>query len=148
MSRQMLSLDDAGLRGLKRRLERLGDEAARGLGERALMEGAEPIEQEARARAPVGATGIGQASIERALVEDARVPTVAVGPSVSLTASQREGFHLRFIEIGTVDRFTRDRAFRGRVHAQPFLRPAFDGRRGEAVRRVRRVLRDGLEREG
>lgn len=47
---------------------------------------------------------------------------------------------LVFREYGTIERFTKKGAKRGKIMANPFIRPALDSKKNEALDRMRRYL--------
>ena len=52
----------------------------------------------------------------------------------------KKHWQLVFTEYGTVERFTKKKAKRGKIVAKPFVRPALDSKKNEAVDRMRRYL--------
>jgi hypothetical protein len=52
----------------------------------------------------------------------------------------KKHWQLIFTEYGTVERFTKKKARRGKITARPFIRPALDSKKNEAVDRMRRYL--------
>ena len=136
-----------GARDLQRALDRMAREVAEPIAERAMLAGAKPVEDEARRKVP-RRTGEGAAAIERAVdpTRKAGGPMrVLVGPSAGTKASRRDGFYLRFVELGTGPRHTDDGAHRGSITRDPFLRPALDAKAGEVIRITRRELARGIE---
>jgi len=109
---------------LNEALRRLSDRASGELLRQAADAGAEVIRAEAERIAPrdtgVLASNIEDRAIRRQMIGRAQID---IGPT-------REAWYARFVEIGT-----------SRMQAKPFLRPAFDAKKDEAVRAVRAVLR-------
>jgi HK97 gp10 family phage protein len=141
-----VAMDLRGLEDLRRKLGRMSAEVANSVAQPALMAAAQPVVKEARVRAP-RRTGRGAASIEAASRrQGAHEFQVAVGPSVGAKWSRREGFYLLFVERGTGPRHTKSGAFRGRMIRKPFLRPALDAKRAEAIGIARRELWEGIRR--
>ncbi len=64
--------------------------------------------------------------------------SVYVGPRYSGVKHIAPDAHL--FEFGTEDRFTEAGARRGRIKATPFVRPAWDAEKAEAVDQIRREL--------
>lgn len=98
----------------------------------AVMAGAKPIQEEAQRLAP-RATGKLAANIIRARPRRERgrarrVGAVLIGPST-------RAFYGLFLEFGT-----------STIPAQPFLRPAFDAKAGEALARIGAELGKRIER--
>lgn len=142
----MADFELRGMGDLKRKLSRLPSEVAQSVARPALLKAAKPIVDEARRRAP-RLSGRGAAAIEAASRRQGwHEFTVAVGPSVGTKWSRRDGFYLLFAERGTVPRQTKAGANKGRMTRRPFLRPALDTKRREAVEIARRELARGIER--
>jgi HK97 gp10 family phage protein len=100
---------------------------------KALREGAEPIRERAEQLAPDDPTTPGsriKESMMVSVVEQTGTGAIAkIGPS-------RKGFVGSFQEFGTMHH-----------SAQPFLRPAFDEKKDEAVKIMSDVLAEGIEKE-
>lgn len=124
-----------GGRELVARFGRLSDAVSSTLLERAVLAGARPIVNEAVRLAPY-ITGTLKRSIQPKITSSSRSRvTASVGTDVP---------YGRRIEFGFAGR---DRL--GRVYNQPprpYLRPAFDTKRGDAVDAIRGALRDQLHR--
>jgi len=87
-----------------------------------------------RDRAPVGPTGNLKASIGQVGVRspDKSKLTRTVG---ALKGAGKKGFHAHLIEFGTV-----------KMAARPFIRPAFDQTKGEALKVMGKELGKGVEK--
>ena len=142
----MSDFEIRGMEQLLRKLQKLPEDVARDVATAALMKVAEPVVDEAKARAP-RRTGAGASHIEAASRRQGTFEfAVSVGPSVKTQASRREGFYLRFVELGTGPRSTKAGASRGSMPRKPFLRPALDAKSREAVSIAGRELARGIER--
>ncbi len=121
-----------GAREMERLLKELGPVAAQRLGDQALRAAGKTIVEEARRLVPVD-TGRLRASIvvrteRRAKSEDQRRVLIGFLKPASRLA------HL--VEFGTV-----------RMAPRPFLRPALDGKAGEALDTMGKTLARGITRE-
>ena len=124
----------SGAQALDGVLKKLPERVARNVVRRAVTKGAKVIEEEMRARAPVGATGNLKASIGQVGVKsrDKSKLTRTVG---ALKGAGRKGFHAHLLEFGTV-----------KMAARPFIRPAFDQTKGEALKVIGMELGKGVEK--
>lgn len=113
-------------------MEELPRSMQRTIGARALRKGSEPVRQRAEELAPIDETQTDHPLKEGmmiSIVEQAADHWIAkIGPS-------REGFYGQFQEFGTVDHA-----------AQPFLIPAFEERKAEAVGIIGSELASGIEK--
>lgn len=121
-----------GAAEMERLLRALGPAVASRVGDKALRAAARPIVAEAKRLVPVR-TGrlkrsIAVASERRRKGDNERVVLIGVKPPASRIA------HL--VEFGTAH-----------SAARPFLRPALDGKAGEALDEMGRVLAEGIETE-
>lgn len=124
---------------LERKLAELTAELQREVLLAAMLAAGEPIRQEAASRAPVR-KGSGGGTLARSVTVEAgkkQKPSVRVGVG-------KEGWYGGFVERGTRQRRTKKGADRGRASAQPFLRPALDAKRDEALREFIAVIRARL----
>lgn len=159
-----------GVKGLRSHLKRIDREMVKQT-RPATRAGARIIRDEARTR--VRALGVRPAVSRKIVTRDRqREPTTQVGYQIK--TSKNDAFYLRFFEVGaqsheiTVRKKKGKRALRamrgplkgkfltpgwrkGRVSVQhpglrprPFLRPAFQAKRDEAVREMTRVYRETL----
>lgn len=112
-----------GGKELARRLDALSRKTRGRILESAARAGAEPIRSDAAGRAPKRTGQLGDEMIIEVKKRASTEVTVGVGPS-------KDAFYGKFQEFGT------------RNHAaQPFLRPAFDAHKDDAVRELGDVLR-------
>ena len=109
-----------GVDELVRKLKRLAGKATPAQARAALMAGAQPIQTSAVIKAPV-LTGTLRRSIHTETAEVGDGAVARVGTNVEYAIHQ---------EFGT-----------SRMRGTPFLRPAFDERRGEALREIHRALK-------
>lgn len=115
MAKPVLSVSLNGVKDLQRQLRRLGTEVERKSLQDAVMAGAEVIRAEASRLAP-RRTGRLAANIEAVLVKKRKDQAIAhIGPN-------KEAWYGIFAELGT-----------SHHPAQPFLRPAFDSKKDEAM---------------
>ena len=123
-----------GADALDRLLKQLPEKVARNVLRGAVRKGAKVVEAEMRQRAPVGPTGNLKASITQRGVKtkDKRMLTRRVG---SFKGGGLKGYHAHFIEFGTV-----------KMAARPFLRPAWDQTKGEALKVMGKELGRGIEK--
>lgn len=126
----MISARIEGVPALKAKLRLMQSNARVALKEASLA-GAEPVHDEAERLAPrrAAATRIGH------LADHIEVEVVKSTPTSCITRIGPDKAHWygRFLETGT-----------SRMSARPFLRPALDTMKGEAMRRFGAVLRSRL----
>lgn len=115
----MATVDVEGVEELTAKLSRLAAKADDGQLRAALLAGAKPIENAAVAKAPVD-TGTLRRSIHSETGGIDGGVVVRVGTNVEYAIHQ---------EFGT-----------SRMRAQPYLRPAFDANKGNALREIKRAL--------
>lgn len=118
-----------GTRKLRRKIKRLQADVRGDLLAEAALEGAKPIAEDAQRRAPVR-TGLLESeviAVEFKRRRKGHSAEVGVGPSVKAP-------HGILQELGTAHHA-----------AQPFLRPAFQAKRGRAVLRIGARLRRSIE---
>ncbi len=123
--------DVEGLDELLKKLENLPLTIARKLIVRALRKGAEPIRVEAGERAPVGddPPHLKDTMITVVSEQTATGATARIGPS-------KAGFYGLFQELGT-----------SHNAKQPFLLPAFEAKKSEAIKIIADELGRGIENE-
>jgi len=128
----------SGLSELTRTLEGMAANVQRNALRRAVSSGAAIIRNEAKERAPVR-TGEMRRDIQmkRERTADAQIATYAVyvrsGKKSRLAGKarnvERDSFYWRFVEFGT-----------SKQAAQPFMRPAFEAKKNEAVDTIKATL--------
>lgn len=135
-----------GLADLEKRLEQFSDRIARNALRGAVSAGAAIIRSEARRLAPKD-TGemVRDIMIKRAReVKGSGLITyhvfVRTGKKSRMAGKKRnisrDSFYWRFVEFGT-----------SKMSAKPFMRPAFDTKKTEAVERIREYLSARIEKE-
>lgn len=134
-----------GFKELAEALRELGPRVARNTLRRAVSAGAVVIRNDARSRAPVD-TGEMKKDIQVKRERDNRGLMVAnysvfvrTGKKSRLSGAKRDvnkdSFYWRFVEFGTA-----------KMAAQPFMRPAFEAKKEEAVARIGEVLDQGIQK--
>lgn len=141
-----------GTEKLNKQLERLPSTVRGKTMRQALRAGAKLIEREAGRRVPIGTGGLKSALTTIVTTKRTGAQWARIG------AAMPDGAHIHLVEFGTKERFTNvissrsgginigAGASRGRMPAQPFLRPAFDSRRAAALVEVSKVLRRAIDR--
>ena len=124
-----------GTKELDKALSRLASDARETIMKEAILAAGEPIRQEAESRAPRRTGRLAGDMV--AEVGAKHKPSVRVGIG-------KLGWYGRFIESGTGQRKTKNSANRGAVSAKPFLKPALEAKKNEALAKFREVLRRGL----
>lgn len=114
----------------------------------ALRAGAKAIADDAKVRVPRDEGDLMRA-IRVATTKDEKGVPVA-GIRIKAARGQKQPFWWRFVEYGTGPRFRRRRrqgkvvkklgAPTGTMPARPFIRPAYEAKKNEAVQKVRMVL--------
>lgn len=152
----MSSVQIKGLAELNRALSQLPDRLARNVLRGSVAAGAAVIRREARERAPraVGPMPAGQpppGTLKRAiysaqarrlsgLLQQVYHVGVVSGKRAKIgkakSGKSKDAYYWRFVEFGTV-----------KMAAQPFLRPAFEAKKLEAVEAIRRYMAERIERE-
>jgi len=137
-----------GAMELDAKLAALGRKVGKRIARRAIRVPAERVRNRAKlnlARVTTERTGELDRSIGLKFIERKGVATYIVGPRIS---GGFKGFHGHLIEFGTRPRvqglFGR---YVGAVKPRPFLRPAFDSLRESNLVLMRKILREGIERE-
>ena len=126
-----VELDFSDIDKLQERLKDMGRKGAT-LENKALIAGAEVINKEVLKNAPIR-TGKSKKFLKVSKVSKEKgVKVVKVGVSKE---DNSEAFYLKFYEYGTS---------RGQP-ARPFMRPAFERKRKEALEVTHKVLKEGLE---
>lgn len=133
---------------LDAKLNALGRKVGKRIARRAIRVPAERVRNRAKlnlARVTTERTGNLDQSIGLKFIENKGVATYIVGPRIS---GRFKGFHGHLIEFGTRPRvqgtFGR---FVGAIKPRPFLRPAFDSLRQSNLTLMKRILKEGIERE-
>jgi HK97 gp10 family phage protein len=109
----------------------------------ALEKAAAPIEAAAKQGVPKLSGGLADS------ITIARVPAeTKSGAAVAVGHNKPGGSHAHLVELGTDPRYHKDGKFVGQMPAQPYLRPAFDQKKGEAVRIARRAIGAALRAAG
>jgi HK97 gp10 family phage protein len=129
-----------GLVELERTMKELGPKLARNALRSAVNAGAQVIKKEAQGLAPIDTGRLAQKAIYVTRSRSDSGPgkeTYLVGVRQGRREQQkdRDAFYWKFVEFGT--KF---------VHARPFLRPAFENKKVEAVARMTEKLKKALER--
>ena len=128
-----ISVRIEGADALAAAFEDLERRVARETMRKALEEAAEVVRAEASRLAP-RRTGRLAENIVTAW-EGGRAQAALIGPRAGKRSDPKSAFYGLFQELGT-----------SRHPAQPFLRPAFEAKREEAVERAADVLRDEVEK--
>ena len=144
MASQVLQVDQVKLRALEQAMKRLPAKLAKKVFRRAGTKAAEPIRRAAQARVR---SQFNQQSgkLARGIKKQVKIKsrgslgsdlTVKVGLSPVGSRVERSAsvFYGRFLEKGTVN-----------ITADPFIEPAFDARKGEALRIFQSELRKGID---
>ena len=124
-----------GTQELDRALGRLAADVRETLMKEAMLSAGEIIKEEAERRAPRRTGRLAGDMV--AEVGAKHKPSVRVGIG-------KLGWYGRYIESGTAERKTKSGANRGAVSAQPFLKPALEAKKNEALAKFREVLKRGL----
>lgn len=133
-----------GVEEVNRALEAMGPKNARRIGGNAARAGAREIRDEIKARVP-----------RPGWAKDVRVRTAKAadtGPTerravVDFKPKSRGQRLGHIFEFGTVQRYTKKGAFRGRVAARPFMRPGLIASREAALKAMADRLRLELKKE-
>jgi len=135
-----------GFKELAEALKQLGPRVAKNTLRRAVSAGAVTVRNEARARAPVD-TGEMKKDIQVKREKDQRDGPLAARYSVFVRSGkksrlsgksrniQKDSFYWKFIELGT-----------SKMAAQPFLVPAFESRKEDAVRIIGEKIDEGIQK--
>jgi HK97 gp10 family phage protein len=135
-----------GFKELAESLKQLGPRVAKNTLRRAVSAGAVTVRNEARARAPVD-TGEMKKDIQVKREKDQRDGPLAARYSVFVRSGkksrlsgksrniQKNSFYWKFIELGT-----------SKMAAQPFLVPAFESRKEEAVKIIGEKIDEGIQK--
>lgn len=134
-----------GFRELAEALKQFGPRVAKNSLRRAVSAAAAEIRNQARANAPVD-TGEMKRDIQMKREKDQRSGPLAATFSVFVRSGkksrlsgrsrdvQKDSFYWKFVEFGT-----------SKMPAQPFLRPAFETKKEEAVRIIGEKLDEGIQ---
>jgi HK97 gp10 family phage protein len=118
----MIKFTLEGERALFRSLKRMGSKVIRNGLPASVAAGAQPVEDEIRARAPVD-EGVLRDSISTEIVSDGRVSTAVIGPDTS------EAPYAPHVEHGT-----------RHMSPQPFVAPGFDAAERESFNQLKNKL--------
>lgn len=125
-----VELDFSSIEELQKRLEEMGRKGS-SLENKALIAGAEIINREIIRNAPER-TGHAKKFLKVSKVSKEKgIKVVKVGIS---KGDNSEAFYLKFHEYGT-----------SKMPARPFMRPAFERKRKEALEATHKVIKEGLE---
>ncbi len=124
-----------GAKELQRRLRKLPRVVQRKLMREALRAAAAPVLAEAQRLVPVD-TGQLRSSLVIRAAKTKRRGSIGVQVQTRDGAFKGDEYYGAFVELGT-----------HKHHAHPFLRPALDNTREQAVAIARRVLASGIEAE-
>lgn len=138
-----------GMKELERDLRKLKDFTARRVGRRAMTAALEPVAAAAKAAAP--RSGDGRHMADSIAVGKRLVPAQAreaprEGKHLMLMYVGPKEPHAHLVEFGTVERFHRSGKSVGRMPAQPFMRPAWDGNREAVLATLTAELRVELDK--
>lgn len=133
-----------GFREMAERLKQLPERVAKNALRRAVAAGAAEVRNQARANAPVD-TGEMKRDIQQKREKDQRGNFMAKysifvrsGKKSRLSGRardvQKDSFYWKFVEFGT-----------SKMPAQPFLRPAFEAKKEEALRIIGEKLDEGIQ---
>ena len=155
MAKPMIEVDKADLAKVLARVKRVGAAVGTAQLVSAFRAGAEVIRDEMETRAPAGPTRNlkGSPAVE--------VEASVAGVSAKIGPDTRKAPHAHLVEFGTAPHLTRvdsaqvlstGRTTFGRVAqqpgtaAQPFVFPAFEAKKGDAVRVIAHNLRGAIKR--
>lgn len=124
-----VDLDFSSIDTFQKRLEELGRKGTK-IENEALLAGAEVINKEMVKNAPVKTGHAKQFLKVSKVTKEKGIKVVKVGIS---KGDNSEAFYLKFHEFGT-----------SKMSARPFMRPAFERKRKEAVEKTHEVIRKGL----
>lgn len=154
MEGEVLTAQVNGLRELGEALKEFGEQVGKRYLRRATFQAAEVFKEEAEKRAPVD-TGAMRDAIavfrRRPPSADAALYVVGV-KKIRYTRKEKralrllkqanrtvkvigDAYYWRFVELGTV-----------KMKARPFIRPAFETKKAEAIAKFKEALADGVER--
>lgn len=146
-----------GFKELQSALKRLPANVARKVSRRAMRRGAVIIQQDAKRRAPVDTGGLRK---NLKVVESGRASRQGV--VLFRVRTSKGARHAYLMEYGTLPRIIKVAKYydeatgrwrliknvrAGAVQARPFMRPAFDTKKQEAVRAIETTLKQGIELE-
>lgn len=144
---EFASMKVSGLKEIEQMMKKLPKRNQKKIKRQALRQGGDVIREEQRKNIDqipnenLGASGkerfkksVGIVTSKSRLFES----KVYVGPRYANVKHTAPDAHL--IEFGTEDRYTKDGAYRGRIEATPFVRPAWEAKKRQAVEDTRRAL--------
>ena len=133
-----MSVEVTGLKELAEKLAQMGPRLERNGLRAAVSAGAEVIRKEARARAPVATGTLRRAFYKKQIREQSgqkqQTFFVGVRSGKRYAPKGQDAYYWRFQEFGTA-----------KMPARPFLRPAFESKKNEAVEAMKKKLRDRIE---
>lgn len=156
MARRSIVSQSRSLKDFDRRLKKLSESVSGKVVGQALRQASTPILGEARRLAPKGLTGLFRKSLRtgkgRVLrkYKNSGTSVVFIGPSRSVFDNNspysnryrhRPSTIAHLIEFGHKNR---DGSF---TAPQPFMRPAFNSKKGEALKIFKKIAREKLEKE-
>ena len=124
-----------GFSELDRKLHELPEKVGRSILRKAAVEGGKIIQNEANKNVVSSHT---KKPIILKVSQKWSVVTVKIGVSI-------KRWYLKFYEKGTGPRFTKKGANRGKLAARPFLLPAIESKRHEAIEKIGEVLGKEIE---
>jgi HK97 gp10 family phage protein len=127
----MASFTIRGIEQLEAKLHKLSLVGQRKVLQKALKKGAEVIRQEAELRAPRGETGT---LAREQIISVSQGDSAADQATVKIGASMK-GFYGLFQELGTIHHV-----------AQPFLEPALESKKDEAIHNASDILKDEIDK--
>ena len=127
-----VTVEIEGLRFLAQQLENLEAKAQRKVLRGAVRKAARPVMKEMRAKVPVD-----EGETKRAIAQSVKVKRSIAHVDIGIRrkAKGRPGSRVHFIEFGTVHQ-----------PAQPFMRPALDTKKNEAVKRLGEALKEEIDK--
>ena len=142
MNQPGINVDIKGEEELLRKFDKLDELAGAKVVRRVLRSGAKVIQQEAIRLAPIG--------MDRAAADSSK----AIRNNIKIRWFGRafqqqvrfEAPHAHLAELGTLPRYVKSGGFRGRMPAKPYARPAFDTKKGEALKVIGRNLKRNIDR--
>lgn len=135
-----------GAKELDRALTRLGKKAGGKIGRKALRAGAKPILANAKGRAPKGEKGFIPPSLKlKAGKRSRKKDYINIVIQTDKGWFKGKDFYAAFVEFGHFVGSRKLGSARTWVPPQPFVRPAFDSKKRQAVRIIMRELQRGIE---
>lgn len=128
-----------GLKELADKLQSFGPKLARNGLRAAVNAGAEVVRKDVQARVPVD-TGVMRKAVYKKQIREESGDTrqtfyVGVRSGKKYQKKNQDAFYWRFLEFGTA-----------KLQARPFIRPAFETKKKEAVERIKSKLAERIEK--